>query len=32
MKNPKQNLPKLEEYFKLCDEMVRVLQTMSKAS
>jgi hypothetical protein len=30
MQNSKQNLPKLEEYPELCDEMVCVLQKMRK--
>ncbi len=32
MKNPKQNLPELEEYLELCNEMTCVLQKMGKAS
>jgi hypothetical protein len=30
MKIPKQNLQELEEYPKLCDEIVRVLQKMKE--
>ncbi len=32
VKNPKQNLPKLEECLELHDEMVRVMQKMKKAN
>ncbi len=32
MKAQKQNLPKLEEYLELCDEIIHVLQKMKEAN